>query len=158
MHISTIEREVGWSETFLPFLLVKRNSILIMIANYREEFHRGRTESSTNLSLQLLIVTAIILHIIAHAQAIYRHSSRKAADSLLDIGHCFVLKTIQIALLNLVICTIDKIRTVSIGDLRVANNNHLIDFLHPSRHPGKLKIVRIFILFNRLIEVGCIVG
>ena len=82
------------------------------------------------LSLQVGIISSVILYVIAHAESIDRSPGRQTPDGLLDICHRLGGKSLYVALLDGVVGGRGIIRTVGIGNLRVADDNHLItDFL-----------------------------
>ena len=158
MHIATIEGKIGRTEILFPFAEVDCLAILVVIADNREKAHLGRTQCLTYLTLQLGIVAAIILHIIAHAQSIYGSSCRKTLDGLPDICHRLGCESFYIAFLDRIIIRRSIVRAVGIGNLRVADDYHLIMRLLAARQSAQRKIIDFLLLGYSLVEISRAVG
>ena len=149
MYIATVEGKIGRTEILFPFPAVECLSILVVVADNREESHLGRPQCLAYLTLQLGVVAAIILHIITHAQSIYGSSGRKTPDGLFDICHGLGSKSLYIALLDGIIIRRSIVRAVGIGNLRVADDYHLVMCLLAIWQSLQRKLSSSWIQFGR---------
>ena len=158
MHIATVEGKIGRTEILLPFPAVERLAILIVIADDGEEAHLRRAQCLAYLTLQFGVVTAIILYIIAHAEPVDRCSGRQRTDGLPDVRHRLGSESFYIALLNGIIIRRSIVRAVGIGNLRVADDNHLIVNLLAARQSGEGEVIGFLPLGYLLIEESRAIG
>ena len=123
VDVTAVERIVSGPPRLFPFLLVEGLAVLVMVADNREETHARRAEGCAHLPLELLVVAAIVLHVIAHADAIYGGTLGQVGYRLLDVGHRLLSEAFDIALAHGVVIRSLEVRAVSVGGLGVANND-----------------------------------
>jgi hypothetical protein len=155
MHIATIEGKIGRTEILLPLPAVECLSILVVITDYGEEAHLGRAQCLAYLTLQLGIITTVILYVVAHAESIDRSAGRKTLDGLLDVCHRLCGESFYIALLDGIIIRRSIVGAVGIGNLRVADDYHLITRLLAARQSPQGKVINLFLVGNSLIKTSC---
>ena len=158
MHIATIEGKIGRTEILLPLPAVECLSILVVIADHGEEAHLGRAQCLAYLTLQLGIIATVILYVVAHAESIDRSTGRKTLDGLLDVCHRLCGESFYIALLDGIIIRRSIVGAVGIGNLRVADDYHLITRLLTARQSLQGKVINLFLVGNSLVKTSRAVG
>ena len=104
------------------------------------------------------IVATIVLYIIAHTESIDGCTGFLVSDSLSDVAHRLGSKSFYVAFLDGIVVWRVVIGADGIGNLRVADNDHLILPLLAIRQAGKRKVVYLLFSFDSLIEASRAVG
>ena len=98
------------------------------------------------------------MHIIAHTESIDGCTGFLVSDSLTDVAHRLGSKSLYVAFLDGIVVWRVVIGADGIGNLRVADNDHLILPLLAIRQAGKRKVVYFLFSFDSLIEASRAIG
>ena len=127
--VATVKRVVGGTPGLFPFALVEVFSVLIVVADDREQPHARGTERLADLRLQRCVEAAIVLHVVAHAQSVDGHVGGQSFQSLTHVGHRLLGEAGHIGDLHWIVVRAGIVRTIGVGHLRVAEDEHGIAVL-----------------------------
>ena len=156
--VAAVEGVVRRSPVLLPFGKVFRPSVLVVVANHGEDSHFRRPEHVAHLPFEHRVVSAVVLHVVAHAQSVDGCSFGQRTDSAAYVHHGLRGEAVHVALLHGSVVGRVVIGVEGVCHLRVAYHNHLVFLLYPTLQRAQREVVAPFVFFYRQIEAGGVVG
>ena len=132
VFVAAVERIVCRSPCLFPFVQIFRVVVLVVVADDGEYPHLRRTEHFSYLLFEHRVETAVVLHVVAHAEPIDRCFLWQRTYRASYVCHRFSGKPLHIADFQRLVVGTVVVGVKVVGHLWVAQYNHLVVFLHTS--------------------------
>ena len=153
VFVAAVERIVCRSPCLFPFVQIFRVVVLVVVADDGEYPHLRRTEHFSYLLFEHRVETAVVLHVVAHAESVDRRFLWQRTYRAPYVSHRFRGKPLHIADFQRLVVGAVVVWVEVVGHLWIAKHYHLVVFLHSSRQLLQCETVSRHTFDDGLVEM-----